>query len=271
MIRFSNILLEFYGRKILQNLSMEVPPGATQVILGGSGCGKTTTLRLILGLLRPQSGSIIIDGQEIVGLTDRQMAPIRAKMAMVFQGAALFDSLTVRENVGYRLWEEEVLDEDTIEQRVVESLRFVGLEDTLDKAPAELSGGMKKRVAIARALACKPKIILYDEPTAGLDPINTHLVGELICRLHGEEQVTQVVVTHDLDTAYRVADHLIMIHKGEKIFDGPVNALQTSTDPRIRTFLKPAEVLAEPGCFPCKDGGVRVVEATVGIAEKATA
>src|SRR5438132_9966589 len=132
---------------------MDVPRGTTQVILGGSGCGKTTTLRLILGLLRPESGSILIDGREIVGLSERQMAAVRAQIAMVFQGAALFDSLSVRENVGYRLWEEGVLDDEAIEQRVVESLCFVGLEDILDKMPAELSGGMKKRVAIARALA----------------------------------------------------------------------------------------------------------------------
>lgn len=269
MIRFSHVFLKFDGRQVLKDISMDVPAGQTQVILGGSGCGKTTTLRLILGLLHPESGSIVINGQEIVGMTERQMAAIRAQMAMVFQGAALFDSLTVRENVGYRLWEEGTLDSATIEERVVESLRFVGLEDTLDKMPAELSGGMKKRVAIARALACKPKIILYDEPTAGLDPINTHLVSELVCRLHTEEQVTQVVVTHDLETAYRVADRLIMIHRGEKIFDGSVDALQASDDPRIRTFLRPDEVLAEPGCFPCKDGGVRVVAPAAGKIEQA--
>jgi phospholipid/cholesterol/gamma-HCH transport system ATP-binding protein len=271
VIRFSNVSLKFDGRQVLKDISMEVPAGATQVILGGSGCGKTTTLRLILGLLRPESGSILINGQEIVGLTERQLVPIRAQMAMVFQGAALFDSLTVRENVGYRLWEEGSLDETAIEQRVVESLRFVGLEDTVHKMPAELSGGMKKRVAIARALACKPKLILYDEPTAGLDPINTYLVNELICRLHTEEQVTQVVVTHDLETAYRVADRLIMIHRGEKIFDGPVDKLQASDDPRIRTFLKPADVLVEPGCFPCKDGGVRVVSPAAGEVERTPA
>jgi len=259
VIRFSNVSLKFDGRYVLKNLSFEVPSGATQMILGGSGCGKTTTLRLILGLLHPESGSILIDGQEIVGRMERNIAPIRAQMAMVFQGAALFDSLSVRENVGYRLWEEGTLDDDAIEQRVVESLCFVGLEDTVNKMPAELSGGMKKRVALARALACKPKLILYDEPTAGLDPINTHLVSELIGRLHQEEQVTQVVVTHDLETAYRVADRLIMIHRGEKIFDGSVDALRASEDPRIRTFLHPAEVLAEPGCFPRKEGGVRVV------------
>ncbi|MEK6695158.1 MAG: ATP-binding cassette domain-containing protein, partial [Nitrospirota bacterium] len=150
MIRFSNVFLKFDGRQVLRNISMDVPAGQTQVILGGSGCGKTTTLRLILGLLHPESGSIVINGQEIVGMSDRQMTSIRAQMAMVFQGAALFDSLTVRENVGYRLWEEGALDNEFIEQRVAESLRFVGLEDTLDKMPAELSGGMKKRVAIAR-------------------------------------------------------------------------------------------------------------------------
>ena len=258
MIRFTDVSLTFDGRYVFKDLSFEVPAGATQVILGGSGCGKTTTLRLILGLLHPESGSILIDGQEIVGLTERQMVPIRAKMAMVFQGSALFDSLTVRENVGYRLWEEGVLDDDTVEERVIESLRFVGLEDTLDKMPAELSGGMKKRVAIARALACKPHLILYDEPTAGLDPINTHLMSDLICQLRTEEQVTQVVVTHDLETAYRVADRLIMLHRGEKIFDGSVDVLQASDDPRIRTFLRPEEVLTERGCFPCKDGGIRV-------------
>jgi len=261
MIRFTDVSMPFDGRYVFKNLSFEVPRGATQVILGGSGCGKTTVLRLILGLLRPESGSILIDGQEIVGLTERQMVPIRAKIAMVFQGSALFDSLTVRENVGYRLWEEGALDDATIEERVVESLRFVGLEDTLDKMPAELSGGMKKRVAIARALACKPKLILYDEPTAGLDPINSHLVSDLICQLRTEDQVTQVVVTHDLETAFRVADRLIMLDRGEKIFDGTVEDLQASDDPRIRTFLKPEEMLTARGCFPCKGGGIRTASA----------
>jgi phospholipid/cholesterol/gamma-HCH transport system ATP-binding protein len=122
---------------------------------------------------------------------------------------------------------------------------------------------MKKRVAIARALACSPEMILYDEPTAGLDPINTHLVNELICRLQKEERLTQVVVTHDLETAYRVADRLIMIHRGEKLFDGSVDMLKTADDPRIRTFLRPQEVLATPGCFPDKDGGIRVVASTM--------
>ncbi len=259
MIRFTDVCVSFDGRPVLKDFTIEIPSGDTVAILGGSGDGKTTTLRLLLGLLRPDSGSIVIDRQEIVGLPEREMVPIRAQMAMVFQGSALFDSLSVRENVGYRLYEEQALPDDAIERKVVESLCFVGLEDTLDKMPAELSGGMRKRVAIARALACSPQLILYDEPTAGLDPINTHLINELIRRLQKEERLTQVVVTHDLETAYRVADRLIMIHRGEKIFDGTVDMLKAADDPRIRTFLRPAEVLATPGCFPCKDGGVRVV------------
>jgi phospholipid/cholesterol/gamma-HCH transport system ATP-binding protein len=260
MIRFSDVSFRFDNRQVLSNFTMDVPPGQTRVILGGSGSGKTTTLRLVLGLLKPESGSLLVDGQEIVHLTEQQMVPIRAKMAMVFQGAALFDSLTVSENVGYRLWEEDVLEEDAIEQAVDESLRFVGLEDTAHKMPAEISGGMKKRVAIARALACRPKIILYDEPTAGLDPINTHLINELICRLHSEEQITQVVVTHDLETAYRVADRLVMIQRGEKIFDGTVEELKAAEDQEIRTFLEPGAVLQTPRCFPYKGGAVRTVE-----------
>src|SRR5438309_8591291 len=156
----------FHGRPVLKDFTMEVPSGHTVVILGGSGGGKTTVLRLILGLLRPDSGSIRVDGREIVGLPERNMVAIRAHMAMVFQGSALFDSLTVRENVGYRLYEEQALPDDAIERKIVESLCFVGLEDTLEKMPAELSGGMRKRVAIARALACSPEVILYDEPTA---------------------------------------------------------------------------------------------------------
>lgn len=263
MIQFTKVCMTFHGRPVLKDFTMGIPSGHTVVILGGSGGGKTTVLRLILGLLRPDSGSIRVDGQEIVGLPERDLVPIRARMAMVFQGSALFDSLSVRENVGYRLYEEQALSDDIIERLIVLSLCFVGLEDTLEKMPAELSGGMKKRVAIARALICSPKVILYDEPTAGLDPINAHLISELIRRLQKDQQLTQVVVTHDLETAYRVADRLIMIHRGEKLFDGTVDMLKTADDPRIRTFLRPHEVLATPGCFPDKGGGIRVLAPTM--------
>jgi len=263
VIKFTDVCVKFDGRPVLKNFTMEVPTGETLVILGGSGGGKTTMLRLILGLLRPDAGSILVDGQEIVGLPERDMVPIRARMAMVFQGSALFDSLTVRENVGYRLYEEGSLSDHAIERIINLSLCFVGLEDTLEKMPAELSGGMKKRVAIARALACNPQLVLYDEPTAGLDPINAHLISELIRRLQKEQHLTQVVVTHDLDTAYRVADRLIMVQRGEKLFDGTVDRLKSADDPRIRTFLSPEEFLTTPGCFPHKDGGIRVVPPTM--------
>ena len=244
MIQFTDVSVRFGDRQILEKFSMTVPLGETLAILGGSGAGKTTLLRLIEGLVQPDTGSIMVDGQEIVGLSEQQMTRVRNTMALVFQGAALFDSLTVRENVGYRLWEQDALGEETIESRIAESLHFVGLDDIAEAMPGELSGGMKKRVAIARALANHPRLILYDEPTAGLDPINTHIVKELICRLHGQEHVTQIVVTHDIETAYQVADHLIMIQRGEKIFDGTVAELKMSTDERVQAFLHPDAALS---------------------------
>jgi phospholipid/cholesterol/gamma-HCH transport system ATP-binding protein len=253
MIEFKNVSLSIDDRQILKNISMKVLPGNTMVIVGASGSGKTTTLRLILGLIRPDSGQILIDGQDMTKLEEKEMAPIRSKMALVFQGSALFDSLSVGENVGYRLWEQGLLDEESIELKVMESLRFVGLDDIVDHMPAELSGGMKKRVAIARALASGPEVILYDEPTAGLDPVNTYIIKELICRLHTKEHVTQVVVTHDIETAYRVADHLIMIQLGEEVFHGTLDELKASTDLRIQAFLHPEEVLTTPECLVHKD------------------
>ena len=253
MIEFQNVWLSFDGSTILKNISLKVQPGEVLVIVGGSGSGKTTILRLIVGLIHPDSGRILIEGRDIVGLSEEQLMDIRKTMALVFQDGALFDSLTVRENVGYRLWEQNALDEDTINRKVMESLRFVGLDDIADVMPAELSGGMRKRVAIARALASSPRVILYDEPTAGLDPINTHIVKELICRLQQMEHVTQVVVTHDIETAYRVANRLIMILHGEKIFDGTIAELKASTDERVQSFLHPDQVLSTPACFAHKD------------------
>jgi len=244
MIQFTDVSVRFGDRQILEKFSMTVPFGETLAILGGSGAGKTTILRLIEGLVLPDTGSIMVDGQEIVGLSEQQMTHVRNAMALVFQGAALFDSVTVRENVGYRLWDQGTLSEKTIESRIVESLHFVGLDDIAEAMPGELSGGMKKRVAIARALANHPRLILYDEPTAGLDPINTHIIKELICRLHSQEHVTQIVVTHDIETAYQVADHLIMIHQGEKIFDGTVSELKMSNDERVQAFLHPDAALS---------------------------
>jgi len=256
MITLDHVWLTLGDRLILKDVSLDVQPGKTRVILGGSGSGKTTILRLILGLYRADRGSIRIEGQEISHLAEREMFRIRQEMAMVFQNAALFDSLTVRENVGYRLWEHgRLLSDEQIEQTVQESLKFVGLEDTPEKMPAELSGGMRKRVGIARALASGAKVLLYDEPTAGLDPINTCMVSRLIQKLK-TKGVTQVVVTHDLETAYQVADHIVMIIKGRVLFDGTPDEIRHSGNPAIREFLDPGSMPSEWRPQPKGDEGV---------------
>ncbi|MFM8552714.1 MAG: ABC transporter ATP-binding protein [Nitrospiraceae bacterium] len=252
MIAFSNVCLTLGGRLILRDVSFEVQPGETRVILGGSGSGKTTLLRLVLGLYRPDRGSIVVGGEDITGLPERDLFQVRQQMAMVFQDAALFDSLSVRENVGYRLWERGQLSDEEIEEKALESLRFVGLDDILDKMPAELSGGMRKRVGIARALASGAKTLLYDEPTAGLDPINTCVIGRLILRLKGMG-VTQVVVTHDLETAYRVADRMVLLIKGRLAFDGTPDELKRCEDPAVRQFLDPSSMPSEWKPEPSRD------------------
>ena len=236
MISLSDADLTLGGRRVLTGISFEVPAGETKVILGGSGSGKTTILRLILGLLRPDRGSVTVDGEVISQLPEHQLPRIRQKMAMVFQGAALFDSLSVRENVGYRLWEQGLMSDEAIELVVRQSLQFVGLEDSIDSMPADLSGGMRKRVGIARALATGASIILYDEPTAGLDPINAYAICHLIMQLKSKG-VTQVVVTHDLDLAFHLADRIVMIQQGRIAFQGTPSELSGRNDPAIRGFL----------------------------------
>ena len=253
MIEFEHVWLSLGDRLILKDVSFAVQPGETRVILGGSGSGKTTLLRLALGLYRPDKGGIKVAGQDITGLPEGDLFGIRQQMAMVFQDAALFDSLSVRENVGYRLWEQGLLSDEEIERKAIESLRFVGLDDILDKMPAELSGGMRKRVGIARALASGAKILLYDEPTAGLDPINTCVIGRLILRLK-TMGVTQVVVTHDLDTTYRVADRMILIIKGRLAFDGTPEELRRCERPEVRQFLDPSSMPSEWTPLPNSNG-----------------
>lgn len=239
MIALHDVDLTLGGRRILTGVSFQVPAGETKVILGGSGSGKTTILRLILGLFRPDRGSVTVDGEDISRLPEHRLPLIRQKMAMVFQGAALFDSLTVRENVGYRLWEQGLMSDESIEHIVRQSLQFVGLEENIDSMPADLSGGMRKRVGIARALATGAAIILYDEPTAGLDPINAYAICHLIMRLKSKG-VTQVVVTHDLELAFHVADRIVMIQEGRIIFQGAPGELSGRDDPAIRGFLDPS-------------------------------
>lgn len=221
---------------VLNGIDLTVLKGGIRVILGGSGSGKSTILRLILGLIKPQRGSIEVDGEDVVPMQERELQAVRKKIGMVFQSAALFDSLSVRENVGYRLYEEG-LDEEEIEKRVLEKLSFVHLEETMDMYPVELSGGMKKRVAIARALASNPQLILFDEPTTGLDPITANEVTDHILELNRRWGVTSIVVTHDLKYAFKVARKFAMIKDGKIIFDGTEEELRGVKDPYIQEFL----------------------------------
>lgn len=244
VISLYEVSLHLDGKPVLQDVSFEIEKGETEVILGGSGSGKTTILRLILGLFKPDHGSIRINGEDIGGLSDRELTRIRRDIAMVFQSAALFDSLSVRENVGYRLWEEGRMSDTQIEEIVRRNLEFVGLADVIGKMPGDLSGGMRKRVGIARALASGAPLLLYDEPTAGLDPVNAFAIGHLILQLKAKG-VTQVVVTHDLDLAFRVADHLVMIQRGRILFAGPPQELAGKQDAAIRGFLDPASLPAD--------------------------
>ncbi len=244
MIRIENVCLTLGEAQVLKDVSLNIEKGGTTVILGASGSGKTTILRVILGLHKPDSGKVYVNGDSITELDNGGLYKVRAMMGMVFQAGALFDSLTVGENVAYRLDEQGVVDDAEIEERVRKSLRFVDLEDAIDLMPAELSGGMKKRVAIARGIAPKPSIMLYDEPTAGLDPINSYNINNLINRLREEEGVTSVVVTHDLVCAFNVATTIALIDEGRLVYEGDKDGLLASDDERARRFL------LHSGCLP---------------------
>lgn len=241
IIQLKGITLTYGGDDVVREVDLEVKYGETKVILGPSGVGKSTILKAILGLLKPRAGKIYVAGKEISELTESELVKIRLKMAMVFQQGALFDSMTVGENVSYRLREHQLLPETGIATRVGDVLKFVGLEGAFKLKPAQLSGGMKKRVAIARALAPVPDIFLFDEPTVGLDPINHYNIEQLILKLK-TKQFTIVVVTHDVDSACLLADSIVMLHEGKFIFEGTPDELKQNQDPRIRAFLDPASV-----------------------------
>jgi phospholipid/cholesterol/gamma-HCH transport system ATP-binding protein len=237
MIRLEHVSVEVEGRKILDDVSFVVKDGETKVILGPSGAGKSSLLKMILGLWKPDSGSVFVDGTELTHLTEREKMPVRRRMSMVFQGNALFDSLTVAENVAFFLQEHSDMPPDQIGERVEDCLEFVNLPETQDLLPEELSGGMKKRVAIARAIAFNPEVILYDEPTTGLDPLNAKLITELIIRLKKKRNVTSVVVTHILRDAFAVGDSLTLMNDGRVVFDGSAEALLGSADSFVQSFL----------------------------------
>jgi len=218
------------------DVAFTAPAGVT-ILFGPSGAGKSTILKIILGLWRPDAGSVDIDGMEITHLSERDKMPVRRRMSMVFQGNALFDSLSVGQNVGFFLREHSDMSEREINERVDECLEFVNLPGTNDMLPEEISGGMKKRVAIARAIAFHPEVILYDEPTTGLDPINAKTVTELIMKLKQERRATSVIVTHILRDAFAVGDTLALMNEGRIIFDGSAESLLGSQDPFVQLFL----------------------------------
>ena len=207
IVIFDKVSLAFDDKVILRNVSFTLITGRTKIILGASGAGKSTILKLILGLLRPDSGIIWVNGERVDGMPELELMKVRADLGMVFQEGALFDSLTVAENVGYKLYEETRMPHDQVRRRVEEVLGFIGLAEFIDRMPSELSGGQRRRVAIARAMAAKPRILLYDEPTTGLDPITATTVDEEIIKLRVLENVSSIVVTHQLRDAFYVATH----------------------------------------------------------------
>jgi phospholipid/cholesterol/gamma-HCH transport system ATP-binding protein len=246
LVVFENVHVQFGAQAILRAINLTVPRRQTLAILGESGCGKTVTLKLIVGLLRPTTGRVLFDGKVLTDLSDRELTKQRLRIGFLFQGAALFDSLSVFDNVAFGMRSSGV-PESELDDRVREHLRDVGLlPDVLNKFPAELSGGMRKRVGLARALALRPEIMLYDEPTTGLDPIMSDVINELIIQCRRRYPVTSVVVTHDMKTALKVADRVVMLYplsglranEPQVLFDGTPEELRQCSDPRVRQFVE---------------------------------
>lgn len=260
VVVFKNVQLAFDEKVVLRDVSFTLLSGRTTIILGASGSGKSTALKIITGLLRPDGGEVYVNGQRVDTMSERELMAVRADLGMIFQEGALFDSLTVRENVGYKLFEESDMPLDQANRRVEEVLGFVGLREHIDKMPSALSGGQRRRVAIARAMAFKPRILLYDEATTGLDPITAITVDDEIIKLRDLEEVSSIVVTHQLRDAFYVATKMataangrveitdatpekerettfIMLREGVIVFAGDAEALRRASDPYLQSFL----------------------------------
>jgi phospholipid/cholesterol/gamma-HCH transport system ATP-binding protein len=237
IIEFRQVVKSFNDTPVLRGMDLVIRPAETVTIIGGSGIGKSVTLKLIVGLMKPEAGQVLIEGEDIVPLTEDQLIRVRKKIGMVFQGSALFDSLSVGENIAYPLREHTTMSETEIRDRIGETLHLVGLEGIEDKDPAELSGGMRKRVALARAIALVPRIILYDEPTTGLDPTNTEKINELIVDTDEKLGVTSVVVTHDMRSAFKISDRIALLYQGKIAFAGTPKEIESSDLPLVRQFI----------------------------------
>lgn len=237
MIELKGVNKSFQQRRILKNINLEITKGETLAIIGASGSGKSTLLRLIIGLLKPDNGEIWIKNKEISNLSEKELNEVRLNMGMVFQYSALFDSMTIGDNVAFGLREHTTLSEAEIKEIVQENLRMVDLAGFENMMPNELSGGMKKRVSLARAIAFKPDILLYDEPSAGLDPIMSAKIDELIYHMQQKLGVTSIVVTHHMNSAFAIADRIAMIHEGEIIAIGDVEMIQNLKNPIVQNFI----------------------------------
>jgi phospholipid/cholesterol/gamma-HCH transport system ATP-binding protein len=238
MIRIEGLRKRLGSKQVLDGVDLEIESGETMVVMGRSGTGKSVLLRHIIGLMEPDSGSIRVDDSEIVGLRERELNEVRKRFGMLFQSSALFDSLTVGENIGLPMREHQRLDDAEVHRRVAERLEWVGLTGVENMKPASLSGGMKKRVGLARALAIDPAFVLYDEPTTGLDPIMADVIDRLIRSMQKRLGVTSVVVTHDMTSAYKVADRMALLHDGRVVFLGTPEEVRTTSDPLVRQFVE---------------------------------
>ena len=238
MIRIEQLTKGFAGVPVLQGVDFTIQDGETVVIIGKSGGGKSVLLKHLCGLLKPDSGRVLVDEVDIGPLSERELAPIRRRFGFLFQGAALFDSMTLFDNVAFPLREKRGLTEGEIARRVNEALEIVGLTGAGQKKPAELSGGMRKRAGLARAVVGTPKYLLYDEPTTGLDPIRADTINKLILRLHDRFQVTGVAVTHDMTSAYKIADRIALLHEGRIHVVGTPAEIQASPDPVVQQFIR---------------------------------
>lgn len=238
MIRIKGLWKSFGDNKVLKGLNLDIETGETIVVIGQSGCGKSVLMKTIVGLLIPDDGEIEIENVSLKNISRKKLLEIRKKIGMVFQSSALFDSFSVWENVGLGLIEHSKMSQDEIMRIAREKLKLVGLSDVEDMYPAELSGGMKKRVGIARAIAMNPQFVLYDEPTTGLDPIIADRINNLIIELQKELNITTVAVTHDIISAYKIADRIAMIYDGEIIFDGTPKEVQNTDNPYVQQFIK---------------------------------
>lgn len=258
MVEVKKAQKSFRGKVVLNQLSLDIEKGETLVIIGRSGCGKSVLLKHIIGILQPDAGEVCVDGTNLAALSKKQLYQLRLRFGMLFQGAALFDSLTVGENVGFNLIEHTDLSAKAIRERVEESLELVGLKGIQDLKPSELSGGMKKRVGLARAICMRPEILLYDEPTTGLDPIMADAINDLINQMKERLKVTSVAVTHDMTSAYKIASRIAMMYHGKIVQIGAPGEIRETKDPVVRQFITGSAK------GPITDAQAKTTEATGG-------